>query len=262
MQISGSGSVSSVRQKSAETAPMETTKPSSGAPTDRFASSVQKKQLDVPLLYQYTGSDQNACGTTSLAMIMQFLGKKVSRQEIDQKIRPVDGPTAPDDVVEYARAQGFNAEMYNKGSVEEIKKFLDRGIPVQALIDPDVGSDTTLHYVVVTGYETDPKTGKTNLLINNPARLEPQRMDEDEFNQRWGDLNVLGVGTGVDRFFMAIAPKSEELPPSRRDGARFSLGVFEAIGVGEKVVDTASDAWSSVKSTASSAWNKVKGWFS
>lgn len=226
--------------------------------TDRLDQTVKRQQLDVPLLYQYTGRDQNACGTTSLTMILQHFGKKITREEVDAKIRQVDGPTDPDEIVSLAKQQGLNAAMYNKGSVDELKKFLDRGIPLEVMIDPNANpSDLTLHYVVVTGYETDPKSGKTNLLINDPARLEPVRMDQAEFEQKWSSLKVKDFGIGLDRFFIAIAPSGTELPSSRKDGAGIALSVFDGIGAGEKVAGFGQR----VAEGAKKAWGTVKGWF-
>ncbi|HEY9898881.1 MAG TPA: C39 family peptidase [Pantanalinema sp.] len=226
--------------------------------TDRLNQTVKRKQLDVPLLYQYTGKAQNACGTTSLTMILQHFGKKITREEVDAKIRAMDGPTDPDEIVSFARKQGLSAAMYNKGSVDELKQFLDKGIPLEVMIDPDANpSDTTLHYVVVTGYETDPKTGKTNLLINDPACLEPQRVSQEEFEKQWSSLKVKNVGTGLDNFFVAIAPGGTELPRSRTKGAGVALTVLDGIAAGEK----AGGLGKKVAEGAKSAWNTVKGWF-
>ncbi|MNL32176.1 Peptidase C39 family protein [compost metagenome] len=226
--------------------------------TDRLNQTVKRQQIEVPLLYQYTGKDQNACGTTSLTMILQHFGKKITREEVDAKIRAMDGPTDPDEIVAFAKKQGLNAAMYNKGSVDELKKFLDKGIPLEVMIDPDANpSDITLHYVVVTGYETDPKTGKTNLLINDPGCLEPQRVEQAEFERLWSGLEVKDHVTGLDRFFIAIAPKETPLPDSRKDGARFALTVLDGIGKGEKV----GNFGQKVAAGAKNAWNTVKGWF-
>lgn len=236
--------------------PTSTTTSSSN--TDRLSQSVKRQQIEMPLLCQYTGGDQNACGTTSLTMILQHFGKKVSREEVDEKIRALDGPTDPEEIVSFAKKHDLNAAMYNKGTVDELKSFLDKGIPLEVLYDPNAdGSDMTLHYVVVTGYETDPKSGKTNLLINDPARLEPVRMDQAEFEKNWSNVKFKNLGTGLDNFFIAIAPKDTELPKPRTKGAEVALTVMDAVATGEKLGGFGKKVIEGVKS----AWNTVKGWF-
>jgi hypothetical protein len=49
----------------------------------------------------------NACGTTSLAMLLTYWGKPTDHVKIDQAIRRMDMPTSPDDVVRYAESQGM-----------------------------------------------------------------------------------------------------------------------------------------------------------
>ncbi|MNX97783.1 Peptidase C39 family protein [compost metagenome] len=195
-------------------------------------------------------------------MILQHYGKKITREEVDAKIRQIDGPTSPASIVSFAKEQGLNAALYNRGSVDELKKFLDRGIPLEVMIDPDANpNDTVLHYVVVTGYEADPKTGKTNLLINDPARLEPVRMSESDFLEKWSSLKVKNFDSGLDKFFIAIAPKDAEIPGSRMAGGHTASIAFRGIAVGESVGRWGIDTGNAISKAATNAWNTVKGWF-
>ncbi len=53
----------------------------------------------------------NACGTTSLANVMTHWGKPPTHDQIDNDIRAFDMFTAPDKLVEYARANGMRASL-------------------------------------------------------------------------------------------------------------------------------------------------------
>src|SRR5262249_27737635 len=107
----------------------------------------------------------NACGTTSLAMIMSYLGVPETKDQIDAEIRRWNTFTSPEDLVDFARSKGLEAEGYNNGSWEDVKSQIDQGHPVQCMIqaDYDYGDGTAIHgqhYVAITGYGTDPTTGE------------------------------------------------------------------------------------------------------
>jgi hypothetical protein len=76
------------------------------------------------------------------------------------------------------------------------------------------------HYIVITGYETDPITGEEFVLImirileTIPQLLiegSERRMPVSEFERMWGN-----VGFGFDNYFMAFGPDGAKLPPGRR----------------------------------------------
>lgn len=177
-----------------------------------------KTSLNVPKLYQYEDGQQNACGTTSLAMVMNYLGVPDSRRTIDAMIRRTDTFTAPRRMVDYARSRGLAAESYNSGTFEEVRGFLDRRLPVIMLIEPSTPNDVNLHYVVVKGYEKNPD-GTYSYLVQDPAKSTPDdRRSEAELYQQWSNLRLSGIGTGIDRYFMVAAPQGTQLPPRRTAG--------------------------------------------
>src|SRR5215471_5663516 len=77
---------------------------------------------------------QNACGTTTLAEIMSYLGVPETKDDIDSTIRQMNIYTAPDDMIRYARDHGLEAEGYNNSSWDEVKAMLDAGHPVLAMV--------------------------------------------------------------------------------------------------------------------------------
>ncbi|HUL64895.1 MAG TPA: C39 family peptidase [Burkholderiaceae bacterium] len=170
----------------------------------------------MPPVYQ---GDSNACGSSSLTMIMNYLGVPVTRQDIDSEIRRVDQGLPPQPMIDYAREHGLEAEFYNNGSWDELKGFINRGIPVQAQINTEAdGAKTHMHWVAVVGFRTDPKTGEEQIGVRNsakPYKGEVQWMSRAEFEKKW--THPLD-GAGYDNSFIAYAPAGTDLPPSRWDG--------------------------------------------
>jgi len=158
--------------------------------------------------------DTLACGTSSLAMIMNYLGVHVSRQDIDSEVRRVDQGAMPQPLIDYAREHGLEAEGYNHGSWDEIKSYIDRGIPVQALINTKAdGNPSNGHFVAVVGFRTDPKTGQEQIGFRNSADGgKVDWMDRAEFENKWTNHFA-----GFDKFFIAYAPAGTNLPKGRWD---------------------------------------------
>ena len=178
--------------------------------------------------------DGNSCGTTTLAEIMTYLGVPMTQADVDEAIRRMNTFTAPDDMIEFARDHGLEAEGYNHGSWEEVKSMIDAGYPVQAMINGDDsvavngGSESFsvdgLHYIAITGYGTDPATGEEFVIYHDPNRGTEQRISVADFEKMWGD-----VPGGFDNYFVAYGPKGADLPPGRDDGIESTLGVLNGV---------------------------------
>ena len=85
----------------------------------------------------YYKQEGNSCGTTTLAEIMSYLGVPMTQADVDAGIRRMNIFTAPDDMIEFARDHGLEAEGYNHGTWEEVKSMIDAGYPVQAMVNGD-----------------------------------------------------------------------------------------------------------------------------
>lgn len=183
----------------------------------------------------------NACGTTSLAMILSYLlGRPVTKDEIDSAIRRWDTFSSPNDLLEFARGLGVAAEGYNNGTWEEVKGMIDKGYPVQAMIQadytyPDGSSVSGQHYVAITGYGTDPTTGEEYVLFHDPNlgddpstpnvnEGQEMRLPLSEFKKMWDN-----VGFGFHNYFMAFGPPGADLPPGRNDGVEGVLGTLDGV---------------------------------
>jgi len=187
----------------------------------------------------YDQQGTQGCGTTSLSMVLEYYGVHVSREDIDAAIRRGDNflGSSVDDIIEFARDHGVQAEGYNNGTWEELKSMIDGGHPVMVSVDGDGsgtaadGSSQSLpdgrHLLVITGYETDPATGKEYVLYHDPNYGDDPttaakeggelRMSVDDFKEAWGAETF-----GVKNYFIAFGPG---LPPGRNDGVEGALGV-------------------------------------
>lgn len=183
----------------------------------------------------YDQGDSQGCATTSLSMVFEYFGIHISREEIDKAIRRGDNSlgSSVDDILEFAREHGLEAEGYNNGTWEEVKSMIDQGYPVLASVKGD-GEVSSLpdgrHVITITGYETDPKTGEEYVLYHDPnygddpntaVKERPeQRLLLADFEKAWGKEDF-----GVKNYFMAFAPEGADLPAGRDDGAEGALGV-------------------------------------
>ena len=195
-------------------------RPSSGARTvarDSLAISGAAKAgptartLDVKPQNQYDGKDKNACGTTSLAMVLDLFcpGRPGNiHGVIDREIRRADLFSTPDKLASYAENHGLRAAVKSDASLSDLRGSLDKGLPVQVAIDPDGDkSDFTTHFVVVEGYEQDASGKITAVKISDPAGAKKYTLDAETFMKRWSDLSFGNVASGMDRVMITYAPK-------------------------------------------------------
>lgn len=172
-------------------------------------STPPKTELNVKPLHQ---GKSNGCGTASLATVMSYFGNTRTREQIDEQIRPYDMPTAPDRLMDYARGNGMRAEIKTDGSVDDLARMVDQGVPPIVLIDPDGnGNDVTLHYVTVSGYSRDASGKISELSIANTATGKVEKMSVDDFQKRWGDLKLDGHSTHLNNVMLTTVPKDGEI---------------------------------------------------
>lgn len=203
-----------------------------------------------PGLFHLQEQVGNSCGTTSLSMVLKYwqghtLENTVTT--IDKHIRaqgglelnlpggkkniPIDGFTAARDIVDYAKTHGMRAGMKNQASTDDLKAYLDKGVPLMCLTDWNFesGSGSTqpsggkpdgksLHWIDVIGYEykTNPETKKQEMFlkIGNPWGVV-QDVSESDFTKIWSKLSLeipggKRVETGMDRLFVAMVPRDDD----------------------------------------------------
>ena len=149
--------------------------------------------------------DARSSSTQTLAMIMNDLGIPCAARDIDREVRRGDYETVPRDLIDYARAHGLSSEGYNQGSWEELKGYIGRGIPVQALMNGDSGEKEGRRFVAVVRFRTHRLSGAEEIAVRHTAGGTVQWLDSGTFLNEW-------AGTGFDKFFIAYAPAGTEMP--------------------------------------------------
>ncbi|MBI3399063.1 MAG: C39 family peptidase [Deltaproteobacteria bacterium] len=135
------------------------------------------------------------CGPASLASVMNFYGISVSEQEIAKEIYiPKLNGALGVDMLNYARAKGFNA-LYYKGNIEEVKKEISSGRPVILFLDLGYSFYPVRHYIVAIGYND-----KTGYLIAHSGAEKDKTFSYREIQTAW---EKTGFGT------ILIAPKGQ-----------------------------------------------------
>lgn len=170
----------------------------------------------------------NGCGTTSLAMLLNFFagGDAVfDREGIDRFIRHYGMFTSPGDIAAFAEQRGFDAAVHTGTTPAELRRMIDAGLPVQLLIDVSENRDGSgLHYEVVTGYGRGPD-GKTYYELANPNGRR-EYMAEEVLLSRWSNLRMAGLSTGIDRVAIALRPPGDKAPLLSDDrGALLDTGM-------------------------------------
>jgi hypothetical protein len=172
----------------------------------------------------------NACGTTSLAMVMSYLGVPETKEAIDAVIRRLNIFSSPEDLTGFARGRGLQAQGYNHGAWPDVEADAVRSAPCILLINADYGypdgsSISGFHYVVVTGHGVDPVNGQRYAVLHDPNFGSDTVLYE-------ADLITMGnnVGWGFADYYMAFATSSgAPLRPGNSDGVQGVLGALEGV---------------------------------
>lgn len=174
----------------------------------------------------------NSCGTCSLSAIFRHFGVVRSPAEIDREIRNANIFSAPDLIARCARRAGFEAVIRNRGTVEEVRGFIGRGIPVVLLVVSKPGTrlkPPVLHYVTAVSCREDGQGFHVG--IYNPWGLR-EEITAEELSLIWDDIRM-GPFSCWRSTFLAIAPGGTDLGAGRRAGSRGPdmLGLAVASGV-------------------------------
>jgi hypothetical protein len=196
------------------------------------------------------GQRPNQCGTVCLAYIMRYFGitccgdhEEAEPDCIDGEIRArwggvlgVDMYTEPIGIKKYAESRGLNAEVYVDGDLEEVRWFVDRGIPVMLDIctfggSTDIKDDG--HWVVVVSFCEVPQefpAGTTKTLIGiycphgRQFAITPERLE-----QFWGRMDLQEIDFHLwDRLYIAISD-TQALPPGNADKVQDELAMARGI---------------------------------
>jgi ABC-type bacteriocin/lantibiotic exporter with double-glycine peptidase domain len=133
-------------------------------------------RLDVPVFPDR--ADQY--GPAALAGVLRFWGNDVPMEALKQEIgRAATKGSLPVDLLLAAQGHGMSAQLLD-GGLAQVKKELDAGHPLVALIDQGVSFLSAGHYLVVTGYDAR----RHGVFVNSDARKDAF-MTEESFERQW-----------------------------------------------------------------------------
>lgn len=97
----------------------------------------------------------NNCGPATLSMNLSFYGGALTQADIGAVLRrdPDDKNVSPEELVDFARGQGFYAQLRVNGNNDLMRLFLSNDIPVivETWLEPEP-NDGMGHYRMLTGY--------------------------------------------------------------------------------------------------------------
>lgn len=142
-----------------------------------FKFSYGTQVLNVPFIKQ----KDDFCGPAALSSVFSFYGVDIPQEEIAKYvyIKQLKGALITD-LENYAKKQGFKTILKNS-NIDEIKTFIDRGIPVIALTETGFWLISSPHYIVITGYNGEGIIANTGYEYR---KIIPYR----EFEKRWEKL--------------------------------------------------------------------------
>lgn len=118
------------------------------------------------------------CGPASLAMVFNFLGVKITPDEIAEYIYSEGAHgTAEFDMILFAERKGFKALQY-RGNIEDVKEKIKAGKPLIVMVDEGFWFYKKYHYMVVAGFDD------SNVIVNS-GQDEHKRMSFYEFYKKW-----------------------------------------------------------------------------
>ena len=90
--------------------------------------------------------------------------------------------------------------------MDDIANMVDQGVPPIVLMDPDSDKNANMHYVTVSGYNRDASGKITDLVIADSAGGNRYTMPAEEFQQKWDNLKMGGVSTGLNNVMISVVP--------------------------------------------------------
>jgi tetratricopeptide (TPR) repeat protein len=135
--------------------PTPTNAPPTPTPSVNLVS-IQPSVLISGVEHEYQG--WNNCGPTTLKMLLNYYGQKVTQKEIAAftKPDPDDKNVSPNELAGYVDTVGMSALVRENGTLERLKLLLSNGLPVMiesGYVTPSGKEGWMGHYKLLIGYD-------------------------------------------------------------------------------------------------------------
>lgn len=153
------------------------------------------KQAEPQQLIEFPDTRQStdySCGAAALQAVLYYYGTDKREDQLRKELGTTDKDgTEPNAIVRVARKHGLTAELKKNGTVDDLKKYVDKSVPVivafQAWGDKkDYAKDENGHYGVVIGYDD------RFIYIEDPSLLNYGKIAIKDFEKRWHDTDKNG----------------------------------------------------------------------
>lgn len=119
------------------------------------------------------------CGPSCLKMVFDYFGLKLTEEQIAKLAGTTVDGTAPEKLVSCSNKLGFEAHYKVNSSISDIKKFLNKRVPVIV----DWFSVDEGHYSVVVGMDSQ------NIYLADPEFGKIKSMKLNDFYRVWFDFS-------------------------------------------------------------------------
>jgi len=148
----------------------------------------EKRVIGIPKCRQVTNT---SCGGACLNTILEFNGIEKNELDIDELCGMSEEGIEPENLVKVAKEFGLSSKLIKGSNIEELKGYVDNGIPVIVAIvawgkfgEKNYSLDEDGHYVIVIGYD------ECRVYIEDPSIKNGRGfLDWNEFGQRWHDID-------------------------------------------------------------------------
>lgn len=137
---------------------------------------------------------EDDCGPAALASVLSYFGKDIAISDIKAAVyTPALRGSLPMDMERYARSTGLEAGSM-KGSLDVLRSYIDRNIPVICLIDLGFWVYRRPHYVTVIGYDNARRS-----VFMHDGIAAGRAVSYDSFEHTWRRAGNWMLVVGTDR---------------------------------------------------------------
>lgn len=118
--------------------------------------------------------DSYSCGAQCVYMVLAYHGNRRNYRKLVKRLGTnEDDGTSESAICRVLREEGLRPKIVDKARLPGLRKVIDSGTPVIALVDDEE------HWIVVHGYDDD------GFYVSDPSPLRAVYLGEDEFKDRW-----------------------------------------------------------------------------